>query len=102
MTFHIRLKLFSFAFVFALFTLLQRHHPLDPLAVRSVAHTHRYAERAQNLYTHIYIEASSHNCVYTYIVGHDTRDTQSRGCTLRQRCVHTLIWVCRRVETGIL
>src|SRR3981081_4290870 len=54
MTFHNRLKLFSFAFVFALFTLLQRHHPLDPLAVRSVAHTQVRRESTEPVHTHIH------------------------------------------------
>ena len=75
--------------------------PVTPIG-RPLSSTHTGTQREHRTCPHIYIEASSHNCVYTYIVGHDTRDTQSRGCTLRQRCVHTLIWVCRRVETGIL
>src|ERR1700730_5473871 len=88
MTFHNRLKLFSFAFVFALFTLLQRHHPLDPLAVRSVAHTQVRRESTEPVHTHIHRGIIPQLCLYLYCWSRYTGHTIKRLYATSTLCTH--------------
>src|ERR1700738_1290556 len=105
MTFHNRLKLFSFAFVFALFTLLQRHHPLDPLAVRSVAHTRVRRESTEPVHTHIHRGIIPQLCLYLYCWSRYTGHTikmlyaTSTLCTHNPSCCNLLLFTHSSYDT---
>src|ERR1700681_1318620 len=79
---------FLIRIVFALFTLLQRHHPLDPLAVRSVAHTQVRRESTEPVHTHIHRGIIPQLYLYLYCWSRYTGHTIKRLYATSTLCTH--------------